>query len=302
MRLRFPEVARALPLLALLAGCASNPKNAAPPAAPVQTAARFPADDLGRPVALKAPARRVIVIGPGAIETVYALKAQGQIVGRDSWPPVIEAAIQLPVAGDYQGPNIEQSIALRPDLVIVQGETYDKTRVEDWQNKIGAPVAALTATDLAKVRADMVKIGAWLGKAGAAQKLAATLNWPAAPQKGPTAFLQIGQSPLYTAGPDTLVGNVLEAAGFRNAAQVKGYQPYNVESLLAAAPDFYVVPSVKPPAQVLRELRGSPALSKLDCVQKGRVIVVDGDLLLRPGPRLKLGLEKLKRGRNAQGP
>lgn len=285
------KLARALPIFAVLAGCA--PKTAAPPAIP-QTVAPFPSDDLGRTVALKAPAQRVIVIGPGAIETVYALGAQKQLVGRDGYAVIPPAAKSVAVAGDYQGPNVEQSIALRPDLIIVQGETYDEARAENWQGKIGVPVAILRPTSLQKVRDDIEKIGAWLGKRDGAKKLAATLNFPAPPANGPTAFIEIGRSPLYSAGPDTLVGDVLKAAGLRNAAQIKGYAPYNIETLIANQPDFYLATSDKPKEQVLSELRKSPTLSKLKCVQTGRVIVMEGDLILRPGPRLKQGIEKLK--------
>ena len=287
------KLARLIPLLAVLAGCAPAQKPA-PPALPTQTAAQFPADDLGRAVDLKAPAQRVIVIGPGAIETVYALGAQKQLVGRDNFAAVPPAAKTIAIAGDYQGPNVEQAIALRPDLIIVQGETYDAARADDWQGVIGAPVAVLSPNDLEKVRAGLEKLGAWLGKPDAAQTLAATLEFAPSPKNGPTAFIEIGRSPLYTAGPDTLVGNVIEAAGLGNAASIKGYQPYNVESLLAAPPDFYIATSVKPKAEILSELRKSPTLSKLRCVQEGRVIVVDGDLLLRPGPRLRQGIEQIK--------
>ena len=273
----------------LLAGC-SAPKPATPP---TPATVQFPADDLGRPVNLKAPAERVVAIGPGAVETLFAIGAGDKLVGRDDYATVPPAAKAVEVAGDFQGPNVEKAVALRPDLIIVQGETYDAGRARNWQEKIGAPVAVLTARDLQMVRGDIVKMGAWTGQTEAAEKLAATLNVPKAPADGPKAFIEIGRSPLYTAGPDTLVGNVIEAAGFTNAAQIKGYQPYNVESLLAAPPDVYIATSDKPKAQVLRELRQSPTLSKLDCVRKGRVIVMEGDLLLRPGPRLKQGISQL---------
>ena len=290
----------ALPILLSLAGCAAPKTPATPPASGVpasNVAAQntpFPNDDLNRPINLKAPAQRVIVIGPGAIETMFAIGAQKQLVGRDNYAAVPPAAKAVAVAGDFQGPNVEQSVALRPDLIIVQGETYDKSRAENWQKNIGVPVAVLTATSLKMVRDDMIKIGQWTGKIEAARQLAATLNIPGATKNGLSAFIETGRPPLYSAGPDTLVGNVIEAAGFRNAAPIKGYQPMNIESLLANPPDVYIATSDKPKAQILAELRNSPTLSKLDCVQKGRVIVMDGDLILRPGPRLKQGIEKLR--------
>ena len=299
----FFKFARALPICVLLAGCATTTDTPPAPPAPSQTpaVAQFPPDDLGRPVGLKAPAQRVVAISPGAVETIFALGAGGQLVGRDDYATVPNAARKVAVAGNYQGPNVEAAIALRPDLVLVQGETYDATRAADWQAKIGVPVAVLTPRTLKEVRAGIEKMGAWLGKKPQAQKLAATLTAPAAPQNGPQAFVQIGSAPLYTAGRDTLVGNVIEAAGFRNAAPIKGYQPYNVESLLANPPQFYIVPSDKSKAQVVAELQKSP-VSKLQCVQKGRVIVVNSDLVLRPGPRLKQGIAQLRREREAQQP
>ena len=289
------QLARALPILLLLAGCGA-PKPAATPPASKGAAqnAEFPNDDLGRPINLKSPAQRVIVIGPGAIETMFAIGAGKQLVGRDNYAAVPPAATKVAIAGDFQGPNVEQSVALRPDLIIVQGETYDRARVENWQSKIGAPVAVLTPHTLKMVREDILKMGKWTGKTALAQKVAQTLNLSPSPGKGPTAFIEIGRAPLYSAGPDTLVGNIIEAAGFSNAAQIKGYQPYNIESLLAAPPDFYIATSDKPKAQVVAELKKSPTLSKLKCVQTGRVIVVEGDLILRPGPRMKQGIEKLK--------
>ena len=290
----------ALPILLLLAGCAAPRPAATPPASGVPAAnvaaqgTQFPNDDLDRPINLNAPAKRVIVIGPGAVETMFAIGAQKQMVGRDNYADVPPAAKNVAVAGDFQGPNVEQSVALRPDLIIVQGETYDKSRVENWQAKIGAPVAVLTPRTLQMARIDIELVGAWVDKTAQAHKISASLNVPAPFKNGPKAFIEIGRSPLYSAGPDTLVGNVIEAAGFRNAAPIKGYQPMNIESLLADPPDVYLATSDKPKTQILAELRKSPTLSKLDCVRKGRVIVINGDLILRPGPRLKQGIEKLR--------
>ena len=303
MKSHFSRFGRALPILALLAGCKASAPVATSPAPSPNGVAKtaFPGDDLGRPVDLKAPAKRIIVIGPGAIETMFALGADKQLVGRDNYAIVPPAAKNVAIAGDFQGPNVEQSVALRPDLIIVQGETYDKARAENWQSKIGVPVAILTPHTLQMVREDILKMGKWTGKTASAQKVAATLNAPAPPQNGPTAFIEIERSPLYSAGPDTLVGNVVEAAGFRNVAQIKGYQPYNIESLLAAPPDVYLATSDKPKAQVVAELKKSPTLSKLKCVQTGRVIVLNGDLILRPGPRLKQGIAQLQNEREIIG-
>lgn len=260
----------------------------------------MPADDLGRVIELKAPAKRAIVIGPGAIETVYVLGAQKSLVGRDSYADFPLEAKKIRSAGDFQGPNIEVCIALRPDLIIVQGETWDKARVEDWQSKIGAPVAALTPTSLEKLARDIEKIGAWFGKSAPAKTLATRFHALSNAKKdGPTILAETGRSPLWVAGAGTFIGDAIERAGARNAAKllgVKGYQQLSNEVLLAKGPDFYLVASKKSREVELKQLRAHATLSQLNCVKQGKVIVIDGDLILRPGPRLLQGIALLKAG------
>ncbi|HEX9996820.1 MAG TPA: helical backbone metal receptor [Abditibacterium sp.] len=253
---------------------------------------RFPTDDLNRAVELANPAQRVVVIGPGAIETIFALGAGAKLVGRDSYADFPAEAKKIAIAGDYSGPSVEKCIALRPDLVLVQGETWDKARVEQWQTQIGAPVAALVATDVNGVRKGIKKIGKWLGEAKKADGLAANIR-PQAFYGQHSAFIEVGRSPLWTAGQNTLVSDVASHGGFKNVAKVRGYQAFNLESLLALQPETYLVPSKSSRAVVLRQLRASPTLSKLKCVKRGHVVVIHPDLLLRPGPRLMNGMALL---------
>ena len=296
---------RALFFLSILgfSGCNSKPKSAenSAPVAPNRAVKSFasPRDDLGREIALNSPAKRAIVIGPGAIETIYALGAEKSLIGRDDYADFPPAAKKIAVAGDYQGPSVEKSVALRPDLVIVQGETWDIERVENWQKKIGAPVAALKATNIKEVARDIDKIGLWLGREKQAETLALALRrqaFVAPPKRRPTAFLEVSRAPLWTAGNGTLLSDVARRAGFQNiAADVRGYKAYSLESLAARAPDVYIMTMAKPNAKVaIAELKKVPALGNLRAVQKGNVVVIDADFLLRPGPRLGEGIRQLR--------
>ncbi len=292
-RFLFPVLA----LLAFLGGCArQQPPASSEALKPVDL--RFPADDLGRPIELKQPAKRVVVIGPGAIETMFALDAQGQLVGRDDFANVPPAAKKVAIGGNFQGPNIEQCLALRPDLVIVQGETSNKSKFEDWQSKMGVPVAALTTTNFQSLARDFRKLGAWIGKSKQADEMAKGFEIPLpALKKSSRALIQTGDSPGWIAGRGTLVSDTARHAGFGNIADelgIDGYKEINVESLLVKQPDVLIVPSSQPKSQVLAALRANAALSGLECVRRGRVLVVNGDFLLRPGPRLLTGVQQLR--------
>ena len=274
----------------------------------------MPRDDLGRVVELKAIPQRVVVIGPGATEMVFALKQESKLVGRDSGSDFPADKVQnIAVVGDFNGPNIERAVAANPDFVIVQGETYDSERADAWQKQIGAPVAVIAATTVKGVAQNIQKIGAWLHASDKAKIVAARLQTQgsdSAKGKAKTALVEIERSPLMVAGKNTLIDDVLQRAGFANGARVFGYKQLNLETLLASPPDFYIVPSDKlknandiklklasERNRVLDSLRKTPALKDLVCIKNGKVLVVPADWVLRPSPRLQNGIEEMARQR-----
>lgn len=264
-----------------------------------------PLDDLGRTISLKKTPQRIVAIGPGATEMIFALGAGDRLVGRDSssdYPPGKRPrGVQgVPAVGDFNGPFIESTLARRPDFIIVQGETYGRARIEDWQKKTGVPVAALSATSVDGVADGLKKIGAWIDAPVPAQNLASRLYLQRKDPRGVSAFFEVGRKPLWTAGRDTLIDDILTRAGFTNAARdVASYKQYSLETLLAKQPDYYVVTSGRletgedmrsaldaERVRVLAALRREPGLKGLKAVQNGRVIVVPSDWALRPGPRI----------------
>jgi iron complex transport system substrate-binding protein len=291
--MRFFNFLCALLALGVLPACTTAPESTPPK---VSIAVSFPKDDLGREVNLQAPAQHVVCIGPGATETIFALGAQSKLVGRDQISDYPAATKNIPIVGDYVGPSVEKVIALRPDLVIIQGETYDKARVENWQQKIGAPVATLVPLSVEQTRRGIEKIAAWLG---ANEKLAALTKGfrtlPVVKSKSGTAFYEVQRSPLWTAGKGTLIADEMKVLGLENVAHdITSYKAFNIEVLLKSDPDFYIVTMENPDYQkALRELRSTPALKNLSAIRTGRVLVADANLVLRPGPRLPLGIQSL---------
>lgn len=291
-----------------LAGCTRNapsspPSVSSPTSPPVAVPSTIlPKDDLGREIKLAAAPRRVVSLAPGVTETIYALGAGDKLAGRDQSSDYPAAAKKLPVVGDFNGPFAEKVVALRPDLIIAQGETYDLARVELWQRKCGVPVVLLQPKSIASVQQGIEKIAAWLGvpeksrplvqKLGNSgrqmRKGAAFVRWP--------SFIEVGRTPLWSAGSDTLIGDVLTRNGLGNVARINGYKPYSAESLAKGDPEFYIVTDNKPDvARSLRELRAVSSLRGLKCIRRGRVIVVPADLVLRPGPRLAQGISEIEK-------
>ena len=312
-------------MLLLVAGCSGRLPQNNDPKVMAEWKARYgdndtasqilntmPHDDLDRVVELRAIPKRVLVIGPGATEMVFALGQESKLVGRDSASDFPADKVQnLAIVGDFNGPNIERAVAANPDFVIVQGETYDRERADAWQKQIGAPVAVINAPNVKGVAQDIQKIGAWLNASSKAKSVAARLqNQASTAAKGklPTAIVEIQRSPLMVAGRRTLIDDALKRAGFKNGGDVEGYKQLSLESLLAHPPDFYVVPSgqLKNASdvklnltlernRVLDSLRRTPGIKDLSCIKNGRVLLVPADWVLRPGPRLADGINEMKR-------
>ena len=110
-----------------------------------------------------------------------------------------------------------------------------------------------------------------------------------------SVFYQVSGEPLYTAGHDAFVTDLMRKAGAKSVtADVPGAWPkYSNESALAAKPDAIILPTGgsmgSANSDVTEALRRSPA------VQQGRVYKINDDYLTRPGPRAIDGLEAMAR-------
>ncbi|MCA3748848.1 MAG: cobalamin-binding protein, partial [Rubrobacter sp.] len=71
----------------------------------------------------------------------------------------------------------------------------------------------------------------------------------------------------------------------------KPYPTYSTETLIRKDPDYYLVGSssgVSP-----EEVKERPGYSALSAVRRGRVVVVNDDLINRPGPRIARGVREI---------
>jgi iron complex transport system substrate-binding protein len=96
---------------------------------------------------------------------------------------------------------------------------------------------------------------------------------------------------VWAAGPETFYDGVLELAGGVNAVSsgVVRYPELSREGLAALDPDVVidVVAGVEERGMDIERIRaGWRALTELRAVREGRVRVLEGDVMVVPGPRL----------------
>jgi iron complex transport system substrate-binding protein len=288
---------------AVVCGCGT--RKAAPREA-VPNASTFPVvlkDALGVEVVVGARPERIVSVAPTVTEMLFALGAGERVVGvteQCNWPPEVEA---VPKIGGYWTPSAEKTLGARPDLVI--GSRGNPREFLAAVRRSGCPVFTVDPKTLEGILSAIEQIACVIGEPGAGEELIGGMRARLAAVAGkvagvpeeerPTAFLVVQVNPVWTAGSETFVDDAIRAAGGRNvAADKKGFAPFSTESLMAADPDFLLLSTMDGDAeQMKREVEASAALRGLSAVREGRMVVLEADPIMRPGPRIVEAVEAM---------
>jgi iron complex transport system substrate-binding protein len=283
-------------LFCLVALCSCRVPQTLRPA-PADDETRQVTDQTGRAMRLPARPRRVVSLAPNLTEIVYSVGAGDKLVGVTTYCDYPAAAKQVEKVGDTLKPNAERIIALQPDVVLVS----TASQLEAFTKQLEAQGIAVYVTqprDLAGVLRSITELGDLLGARGAAENLSndllartSAVEEAVQGKQSVRVFVQISGQPLYTAGRESWLTDMIKRAGGQSVtADVPGEWPnYSAESALAAKPDAIIL-STDPAmgnSDPAAPLKDSPA------VKNNRVFRINGDLLARPGPRLVEGLEKI---------
>jgi iron complex transport system substrate-binding protein len=258
-------------------------------------------DDAGRRVSLPARVTRVISLAPNLTEIVFAVGGGDRLVGNTSYCDYPAEAKSVQKVGDTLHPSLERIIALRPQVVLISTASQLEVFTQQLQNQ-NIAVFVTDPHDLDGVFRSIEQIGQILGQAEQAMSVVknlrerATAVEQAVQHAQPVrVFYQLSAEPLYTAGHDAFVTDLMRRAGAASVtADVPGAWPkYSSESALAAKPEAIILPTGGSMgagnSTVAEALRRSPAAIA------GRVYKINDDHLARPGPRAVNGLEELAR-------
>lgn len=239
---------------------------------------------------------RIVVAGGAVTETLFALGLGDRIAALDTTSVFPPQANALPKVGYLRQLSAEGVLAMRPDMVLL-GEGAGPAAAVEQIKSSSVPVHEIKIGWAPEDVSAMVReIGAATGTAPQADVLAGQIdeNFASVAQSvpdadGPTALLVLGagNGPLLGAGANTAAEAVIVLAGGQLALpRLEGYRPLSLESVLAADPDYIILPS-----HVMQALGGEEALSDVDVIakttagQEGRIIVVDSLYMLGFGPR-----------------
>lgn len=255
-------------------------------------------DDLGRTITLQSEPRRIVTMLPSHTETIIALGAGDKLVGIDrfsNYPRDVTDKIQK-VGSGFQ-PNIEAIVALKPDLVLADESA--SSRLTEKLANAGLTVYGGTAQTYNEVFEKISTLGKLVNRETAAVNLITRMRRDlnevqdlvrGAPKV--SAYYEIDPA-LYTAGPNSFIGVLLDKAGGQNIipARLGDFPKVSPELIIGSNPSVIIGPS-------LADVRKRPGWTNIRAVKSERVYtptLEEVDALSRPGPRLPVALRVLAR-------
>lgn len=233
------------------------------------------------------PPQRVVSLNLSADEVLVEILPAGRLVAVTRWaddPGSSNVVGRVPAsAARLPKTDMERLIELRPDLVVVSEYTdADFLQLLARSGLRHHRMRGLGSVE--GVRQAILDLGGAVGEPAAAQRLIERYDATLAELRrllagAPRPRLLYWSSGM-TAGADTAIGSLIEAAGARNLGRelgVVGIQPPGAERAFVSDPDVILVGSWDRAAESVRE---DPLLGRLRAVREGRIVVMPNRLLV----------------------
>ncbi len=263
-------------------------------AAPTDPAADFPVtiQSDGGTWTLESAPQRIVSLSPNATEILFAIGAGDQVVAVDGFsyhPP------EAPVT-DLSGfdPNVEAVTTFDPDLVVV---AFDANDLVAGLGLLDIPVlVSLSPLDIEAGYVAVAEMGLATGHAAEAEEMNATMRAEiaAALARAPDLALRVYHEldeTYYSASSAGFIGAVYTALGTANIADAAdpdgyGFPQLTEEYIIEADPELIVITDSV--AYTAADVAARPGWEQITAVRNGDIVVVNGDVASRWGPRLPL--------------
>lgn len=288
-RLQLPSRLLSVIFLTTLAVCGSSCKSGSTSPAPARTVV----DELGRNVLVPDQPQRIVSLAPSVTEILFALGVDDRVAGVTSFCDYPPDARQKPIVGDTLKPSVEKILALKADLVIISTASQVEALFQQLV-ELGIPVYVSNPRSIDGVLESITRIGELVGVRDRAIKVTDELRGRidavearVANTSRPPVFVIVGTQPLMTAGSGSFITDLINRSGGQSiSADDSGdYPQYSIETVVAKRPEI-----------IFLQAGGNelpPRLGQTPAARSNRVYHIDDDLLLRPGPRIVDGLERI---------
>ena len=252
----------------------------------------------GREITLDAPADRIVALQPSDCEILCAIGCEDKLVGIGQYCDYPETILDMPVVQSGEETNIEEILALEPQVVLMNDMAQSEEQVKQLEDN-GIQVAVSKATDIEGVYYAIRMVGQLTGEEENAEALVTDMQETfeeikgKVEDEGKTVYFEVSplQYGLWTAGKGTFMDELAGICGLTNAFEdVEDWASISEEQVIARDPDYIVTITMyygegPTPVEEILEREG---WQDLKAVKNGQVFnASDSNALSRPGPRLK---------------
>ena len=288
-------------LVVVFVGCAKTDEN---PPKDTSKERITVTDMMGREIILEEPATRIVALTPSDCEILYAIGAGEALVGRGEYCDFPPEVLDVPEVQTGANTNLEQIIALKPQVVLMGTMGQTKEQVEALEGA-GIKVVASQATDIEGIYASVHIIGKLMNKEEEAQDVINSMketfkeaSKKAEDIKGKTVYFEVSplEYGLWTAGNDTFMNEVAEIIGLENCfVEIDGWGEISEEQVLERNPDYIVTIAMyfgEGPTPE-EEIVSRTGWEDVAAVKNKAILNLRNNELSRPVPRLAEGAKML---------
>jgi len=261
-------------------------------------------DREGKEVEIPDSIETIVSTAPSVTEILDGLGLMDKIIAADLYSADVEGISADICTIDFSNLNIEELVALSPDLIIVSG--MSQTGADDPYaalKEAGANVVYIpTSSSIEGIKLDIEFLAAYLKAEDKGAELIADIDSTVAEisEKADTitekkkVYFEIGAAPyLYTCGNGTFIDEVITLVGAENIyGGEAGWISNSEETVIAADPDV-IITNVMYEGYDFNEIKSRPGWENIAAVKDGAVYQVDANATSRPSQHITEGIRQV---------
>ncbi len=253
-------------------------------------------DDAGVAVGFDSIPKRIISLAPNITEALFAIGADSQLVGVTDLCDYPPEAKNKTKTGSYLSPDYEVMTSLNSDLIIMNVENTSSPTYQALKN-MGMKIYVSNAKDIDGILKMLTDFGKITGREQQAEQVVKNISAEreryldlSRQKPGVKSFIVISVNPIMTANGNTFIDEIAELAGFENIYkdQQIEYPLISYEDITIKNPSCIILPidtnNIQNIKKFTDELNGK--LKSIDAVKNKNIILVDENIMFRPGPRV----------------
>ena len=295
-----------LSLVVLLAACGQSGNSAS--STPTQTPTpSVTLDAYGKPITFPTTApQHIVSLTPNISEMLGALHLEGRVVAVDYYTNYPADLASLPkVSNANQQYNVEQIVALHPDLVLSYGQ--DTKAYDSQLTNLGLHVVDLPTGNLDLTLKEILTVGRLTLMQNAATTLYNQLQQQVSQVKSkvagttaPKVMIEADdttQDKPYIFGGGTFDDELVQDANginiFHDNTTNGGFPQVSVESIISANPQYIILTEDPAYGGNVNAVYKRANWGSIDALKMHQVYRINSNVIGRPGPRLVEGLQCL---------